>query len=97
MTIAHTCPDWPELMEFDPTLQFKHYGVLEAKLPAGVLIRIPRESLSSGWLCADLERCVFNARHTDPVVSEALRAGGWLELHESAEHLRARIDAESAT
>ena len=27
---ARTCPDWPELMELDPDLQFKHYTVSEA-------------------------------------------------------------------
>ncbi len=28
-----TCPDWPELMEIAPDLQFKHYTVREAQLP----------------------------------------------------------------
>ena len=30
---TRTCPDWPELMEIAPDLQFKHYTVAEAKLP----------------------------------------------------------------
>ena len=34
---ARTCPDWPELMELDPDLQFKHYTVVEAQLPAEAL------------------------------------------------------------
>ena len=37
---ARTCPDWPELMELDPDLQFKHYTVAEAQLPAEALSRI---------------------------------------------------------
>jgi len=37
---ARTCPDWPELMELDPDLQFKHYTVAEAQLPAESLSRI---------------------------------------------------------
>ncbi len=89
MTTARTCPDWPELMELDPDLQFKHYTVLEAKLPAEALIRITNESLSGGWLCADLEHRVFHSPHTDPVVAQALAESDWLEVREWAEHKRA--------
>ena len=39
---ARTCPDWPQLMELDPDLQFKHYTVAEAHLPAEALSRISR-------------------------------------------------------
>ena len=35
---TRTCPDWPELMEIAPDLQFKHYTVAEAKLPSEVLV-----------------------------------------------------------
>ena len=31
---SRTCPDWPQLMEIAPELQFKHYTVREAQLPA---------------------------------------------------------------
>ena len=31
---SRTCPDWPELTEIAPDLQFKHYTVAEARLPA---------------------------------------------------------------
>src|SRR5205085_1687677 len=31
---SRTCPDWPALMELAPDLQFKHYTVAEAHLPA---------------------------------------------------------------
>ena len=33
-----SCPDWPELMEIAPDLQFKHYSVREAQLPAEALM-----------------------------------------------------------
>jgi hypothetical protein len=38
---SRTCPDWPELMELAPELQFKHYTVAEARLPADALMLIP--------------------------------------------------------
>ena len=45
MRSARTCPDWPKLMELDPDLQFKHYTVSEAQLPADTLSRISQVSL----------------------------------------------------
>ena len=36
-----TCPDWPELMEIAPDLQFKHLTVRQAQLPADALMQIP--------------------------------------------------------
>ena len=36
---ARTCPDWPELMELDPDLHFKHYTVAVAQLAAEALSR----------------------------------------------------------
>ena len=38
---SRTCPDWPKLMEYAPELQFKHYTVAEARLPAEALMNIP--------------------------------------------------------
>ena len=35
-----SCPDWPELMEIAPDLQFKHLTVREAQLPAEALILV---------------------------------------------------------
>ena len=32
-----TCPEWPDLMEFAPGLQFKHMSVADAQLPFDVL------------------------------------------------------------
>ena len=79
---ARTCPDWPELMELDPDLQFKHYTVAEAQLPAESLARISHVSLDEVEICCDLEHHVFFAQHTDPAVGEALRGTHWFELAE---------------
>jgi hypothetical protein len=40
-----TCPDWPELMEIAPDLQFKHITAGEAQLPAEALMKIPEINL----------------------------------------------------
>jgi hypothetical protein len=79
---SRTCPDWPTLMELAPDLQFMHYTVAEAKLPAEVLANLPDASLQAVAICCDLERHVFNAQHTDPTVAEALRETHWYELRE---------------
>ena len=79
---SRTCPDWPVLMEYAPDLQFKHYTVEEAKLPAEALMKVPEISLDDVAICCDLERHVFYAAHTDPGVVEALRQTHWFELAE---------------
>jgi hypothetical protein len=81
---ARTCPDWPELMELDPDLQFKHYTVAEAQLPAEALARIPHASLTDVEICCDLEHHVVNPGHTPREVVEALRGTHWFEVHEWA-------------
>ena len=81
---ARTCPDWPELMELDPDLQFKHYTVAEARLPAEALAAISHGSLDQIELCADLDHNVFYAEHTDAEVADALRATHWFDLREWA-------------
>ena len=77
---SRTCPDWPELMEIAPELQFKHYTVAEARLPADALMHIPEVALSDVALCCDLEHHVFWAEHTEPSVAEALRSSHWFEV-----------------
>jgi hypothetical protein len=77
---ARTCPDWPKLMEVDADLQFKHYTVSEAQLPADALARVSHVSLAEVEICCDLDHHVFNAEHTDPEVCEALRDSHWFEL-----------------
>jgi len=69
-------------MEYAPDLQFKHYTVAEARLPADALMTIPNVPLSAVAICCDLERHVYYAAHTDPEVSHALRETHWYELAE---------------
>ena len=79
---SRTCPDWPQLMEIAPELQFKHYTVAEAHLPADALVNVSAMSLDRLEICCDLEHNVYNARHTDPDVAAALRATHWFDLRE---------------
>jgi hypothetical protein len=73
-------------MEVDPDLQFKHYSVAEAQLPADVLCRITHVSLADVEICCDHDHHVFNREHTDPEVAEALRDSHWFELSDWATH-----------
>ena len=79
---SRTCPDWPQLTEIAPDLQFKHYTVAEAKLPAEALAHVQDMTLNAVAICCDLERHVFYAEHTDPGVAEALRHTHWFDLAE---------------
>lgn len=79
-----TCPDWPELMQIAPDLQFKHMSVAEAQLPFGVLTKISHSSLGEIDICCDLEHHVYNATHTDAEVAAALTGTHWFEVHEWA-------------
>lgn len=83
MTVR-TCPDWPELMEIAPDLHFMHYSVAEAQLPAEALMKAPDVPLNDVEICADLEKHVFHAAHTDPRIGEALHETHWYELREWA-------------
>ena len=79
---SRTCSEWPRLMEIAPDLQFMHYSVAEAKLPAEALVNISAASLDELTICCDLDRHVFFAEHTDPQVADALRATHWFDLAE---------------
>jgi hypothetical protein len=79
---ARTCPDWPQLMEIDPDLQFKHYTVSEAHLPSEALTRVSHVSLDEVEICCDRDHHVFNPAHTDPEVAGALRGTHWFDLVE---------------
>jgi hypothetical protein len=81
---TRSCPDWPDLMELAPDLQFKHYTVAEARLPAEALMHVKDMTLSAIAICCDLEHHVFYAKHTEPGVAEALRSSHWYELEEWA-------------
>jgi hypothetical protein len=80
MTTIRTCPDWPELMELAPNLQFKHYTATEAYLPAEVLMKVPGLDLETTELCADLDHNVYYAAHTDTRLVEALQETHFYEL-----------------
>ena len=77
-----TCPDWPQLMEIAPDLQFKHYTVSEAQLPGDALVSLDPATLETVEICCDLERHVYYSGHTDPLVVDALKASHWFDLTE---------------
>ena len=79
---SRTCPEWPRLMELAPELQFKHFTVREAQLPADALVTIEGVDLDAVAICCDVDRHVFFAEHTDPAVAAALRASHWFDLRE---------------
>jgi hypothetical protein len=79
---SRTCPDWPQLMELAPQLQFKHYTLREAQLPADALVHVGAVGFDDVTICCDLDSHVFNAGHTDPGVAEALLASHWFDLRE---------------
>jgi hypothetical protein len=80
-----TCPDWPELMEIAPDLQFKHLTARDAQLPFEIVSRLPSDrSLDELEVCADVEHHVVFARHTDPAVVAALEGTHWFEVREWA-------------
>ena len=81
---SRTCPDWPRLMEIAPELQFKHYTLREAQLPAEAVVGIDSVDFDDVAICCDLESHVFNAEHTEPTVADALRATHWFDLREWA-------------
>lgn len=79
---SRTCPDWPELMELAPELQFKHFTVRELELSADVLMAIGDVNLDEVNVCADPDRHVYYVPHTDPQVVEALKDSHWFDLEE---------------
>lgn len=79
-----SCPEWPELMELAPDLQFKHISVADAQLPFDVLSEISHVSLGEVEMCCDLDHHVFYGAHTDTQVAEALVGTHWFEVHEWA-------------
>ena len=72
------------LTEIAPDLQFKHYTVAEARLPADALVQLGDFPMGAVAICADLDKNVFYATHTDPQVAEALRDTHWYEVREWA-------------
>ena len=60
-------------MELAPELQFKHFTVRELGLSSDVLVEIGDVPQDEVNVCADPDRHVFYAPHTEPKVVEALR------------------------
>jgi len=78
-----TCPDWPDLMELAPVLQFKHMTVHEAQLPFDIVARLPADrTLEELEICCDLEHHVVNPAHTDECVVTALEGSHWFDVKE---------------
>lgn len=83
---SRACPDWPELMEVAPDLQFRHLTLAEVHLPADAVMRIEHVARDAVSICCDPDQHVFNAGHTEPEVVEALAATHWMELAAWVEH-----------
>lgn len=79
---SRTCPDWPDLMEVAPELQFKHYAVRELGFPSEVMVALGDISQDEINVCCDADYNVFNPEHTDPRVADALRSSHWYALRE---------------
>ena len=79
---SRTCPDWPRLMELAPELQFKHFTLREAQLPADALVNVEGVGFDDVAICCDLDSHVFNPEHTDPRVADALRGTHWIDVRE---------------
>ena len=72
---TRTCPDWPDLMEIAPELQFKHYTVAEAQLPADALMKISRgRALRRRDLLRPRQERLLRGAHGPERVAEALTA-----------------------
>ena len=87
---SRSCPDWPQLMEVAPELQFKHYSMREAQqyLSADALVLLDVMTADEEVICCDLENHVFNPAHTEAHVADALRASHWFDLPEWAARSR---------
>ena len=83
---SRTCPDWPQLMEIAPELQFKHYTMREAQtqLPADALVQLDVAASDDEVICCDFDNHVFNAAHTEAHVADALLVSHWFDLREWA-------------
>jgi hypothetical protein len=81
---SRSCPEWPDLMELAPDLQFMHYTVGDVQLPVEALTQITHVSLGEVAICCDRDHHVFYAEHTDPQVTAALRGTHWYEVREYA-------------
>ena len=81
---SRACPDWPDLMELAPDLQFRHYTLREVQLPTDAFVRLEGVDLDTINVCADLDAHVYNPQHTDPAVVAALRGTYWTDVREAS-------------
>ena len=79
-----TCPDWPQLMEIAPDLQFRHYTLREVQLPTDAFVRLEGVDLDAVAICCDLEAHVFNPTHTEQAVVDALAGTYWTDVREAS-------------
>lgn len=79
---SRSCPDWPDLMEVAPSLQFMHYTLGEVHLPPEAFVQIAGISQNTVAICCDLESHVYNPEHTDQRIVAALRGTHWIDLAE---------------
>ena len=78
------CPDWPQLMEIAPDLQFRHYTLREVQLPTDAFVRLEGVDLDAVAICCDLEAHVFNPTHTEQAVVDALAGTYWTDVREAS-------------
>jgi hypothetical protein len=79
---SRACPDWPDLLEIAPDLQFMHYTLREAQLPTDAFVKLEGVDLDSVSICCDLGAHVYNPTHTEPSVMDALAGTHWTNVHE---------------
>jgi hypothetical protein len=69
-------------MELAPELQFKHFAVRELGLSADALMAIGDVNQDEVSVCADPDKHVYYAPHTDPRIVEGLKQSHWFDLDE---------------
>jgi hypothetical protein len=79
---SRACPDWPQLMEIAPDLQFRHYTLREVQLPTDAFVQLEGVDMDTVAVCCDLDAHVYNPGHTESVVAAALDLTHWTNVHE---------------
>lgn len=67
-------------MDRAPDLHFKHYTADELQFAADIVVGLGSVRLSEIEVCADTQRNVYYAAHTDPRLADALSHSYWQEL-----------------
>jgi hypothetical protein len=79
---SHSCPDWPDLMQVAPELQFRHCTLGEVQLPPEAFVQLAGIAQDAVAICCDLESHVYNPGHTNPRIVAALHGTHWIALDE---------------